>query len=73
MTAEELYNLYTSFGDDPFVIVPPGEPARTFSAWDYRKLRPSEMCEAGEDFVAEVTPRVPAAIANADISPHDVV
>jgi hypothetical protein len=33
-TAEELYNLYTSFGDDPFVIVPPGEPASTVSAWD---------------------------------------
>jgi hypothetical protein len=29
MAAEALYNLYTSFGDDPFVIVPPGEPAST--------------------------------------------
>jgi hypothetical protein len=32
MTAKELYSDYTSFGEDPFVVVPPGEPRSTFSA-----------------------------------------
>jgi hypothetical protein len=35
MTAKELYSDYTSFGEDPFVVVPPGEPASTFSTWGY--------------------------------------
>jgi hypothetical protein len=39
MTAETLYSYYTDFGDDPFVLVPPGEPCSTFSAWDYAKQR----------------------------------
>jgi hypothetical protein len=45
MTAEELYRNYTIFGEDPFVIVPPGEPADTFSARRYAKERASEMCK----------------------------
>jgi hypothetical protein len=44
MTAEELYSYYTSFGDDPFVLVPAGEPRSTFSAWSYAKQRAPEMC-----------------------------
>jgi hypothetical protein len=46
MTAEELYRSYTIFGEDPFVVVPPGEPADTFSARRYAKERASEMCGA---------------------------
>lgn len=48
MTAETLYRLYTSFGDDPFVVVPPGEARSTFSAWDYAKQRAAERCAAPE-------------------------
>lgn len=44
MTAEELYEAYTRFGDDPFIQVPPGDPSSTFSAWDYAKRRTSEIC-----------------------------
>ncbi len=37
MTAEKLFDLYVTFGLDPFI---PGEP---FSAWDYAKQRAAEM------------------------------
>jgi hypothetical protein len=45
MTAAELYDQYTSFGDDPF-IVPlggGGAPAR-FSAWGYARDRCAAIC-----------------------------
>jgi hypothetical protein len=37
-TASELYDAYTGFGDDPFIVCvnPDDEPVR-FSAWDYAK------------------------------------
>jgi hypothetical protein len=40
IAATELYDTYTSFGDDPFIvrIDPNAEPAH-FSAWDYAKER----------------------------------
>ena len=41
-TAQELYILYTGFGEDPFILPPPGEPRVPFSAWDYARQR----CEA---------------------------
>ena len=43
MTAKELYDNYTSFGEDPFIV---GSDAKrvTFSAWDYAKGRCAEMC-----------------------------
>jgi hypothetical protein len=36
MTASELYDAYTGFGDDPFIVCvnADDEPVR-FSAWDY--------------------------------------
>ncbi len=37
-TAEELYESYTGYGDDPFVV---GPTKVDFSAWDYAK----EQCE----------------------------
>jgi hypothetical protein len=44
MTAKELYRSYTIFAEDPFVVVPPGERASTFSARLCAKERASEMC-----------------------------
>jgi hypothetical protein len=45
MTAKELYDHYTSFGDDPFVIAPPGAAKVEFSAWDYARARADELCK----------------------------
>jgi hypothetical protein len=39
-TADELFRIYTTFGDDPYVIS--RDPACTFSAWDYAR----EKCRA---------------------------
>ena len=36
MTAAALYSLYTSFGDDPFIVpVDPSDERVKFSAWHY--------------------------------------
>ena len=35
MSAEQLWDRYTDFGDDPFIR--PEPPGRHFSAWDYAK------------------------------------
>ncbi len=48
MTSLELFEAYTGFGEDPF-IVPEGEPH--FSAWDYARARCKEMCQ-DEDAIA---------------------
>jgi hypothetical protein len=40
MTASELYDAYTGFGDDPFIVcVNAGDEPVRFSAWDYAKER----------------------------------
>jgi hypothetical protein len=44
MAAAELYELYVSFGEDPFIVAAPGAPAVAFSAWDYAKMRAEEIC-----------------------------
>jgi hypothetical protein len=44
MTGSELYDHYTSFGDDPFVVSSPGIGAVTFSAWEYARERAVELC-----------------------------
>ena len=44
VNALELYKLYTMFGDDPFIVSPPGLPAIDFSAWSYAKRRAEEIC-----------------------------
>ena len=41
MTAKQLFESYTSSGEDPFVV---GEERVTFSAWDYAKQRCNELC-----------------------------
>ncbi len=41
-TADELYQNYINFGEDPFIV---GEAAPyKFSAWDYAKERCSQIC-----------------------------
>jgi hypothetical protein len=37
MTAAELWQMYTSFGDDPFIAT--RDPACRFSAWGYARAR----------------------------------
>jgi hypothetical protein len=45
ISAEKLYDRYTSFGDDPFVVVVDGaDDAAEFSAWRYAKERCQQMC-----------------------------
>lgn len=41
MTAEELYQIYTMFGEDAFIV---GEPSAYFSAREYAKTRCQELC-----------------------------
>ena len=36
-TADELFQLYTLFGEDPFIVT--ADPECAFSAWDYARLR----------------------------------
>ena len=45
MAPAALYERYTMFGDDPFVVPvdPKGAPAVNFSAWDYARQRCEEM------------------------------
>src|SRR5262245_22319631 len=43
MGAEDLYDTYVSFGDDPYIVPTPAGEER-FSAWDYAKRRCEEMC-----------------------------
>ena len=40
MTAEELYNSYVGFGEDPFI-----EHGAHFSAWTYAKERCSQIAQ----------------------------
>ena len=38
MTASELYDAYTGFGDDPFIVCVNSDDERVrFSSWDYAK------------------------------------
>ena len=44
MTSAALYDGYTSFGDDPYIV--PVLDGERFSAWEYAKHRCEAMCEA---------------------------
>lgn len=44
MTASELYESYVSFGEDPFVVAPPGAERVSFSAWEYAMERTQAVC-----------------------------
>jgi hypothetical protein len=46
MTAEQLLAQYHSFGEDPFVLAPPGADNVEFSAWDYAAKRATELTES---------------------------
>jgi hypothetical protein len=40
LTANELFELYTLFGPDPFIVpISKGDEAPNFSAWDYARER----------------------------------
>jgi hypothetical protein len=41
-TPKQLYELYTMFGEDPFIV---GKPECAFSAWTYAKERVEEICQ----------------------------
>lgn len=43
MSAEALYQRYTMFGDDPYILTD-GPGGKLFSAWDYAKERSEVMC-----------------------------
>jgi hypothetical protein len=45
ISAEALYDRYTSFGDDPFIMVIDGaDDSANFSAWNYAKERCRVIC-----------------------------
>ncbi len=44
MTPEQLWKLYSMFGDDPFIVTT--DPDCSFSAWDYARRRCHELCAA---------------------------
>ena len=45
MSAESLFDSYTSWGDDPSIAVIGGvDPSVRFSAWKYAKERCREIC-----------------------------
>jgi hypothetical protein len=47
MMAMQLYDRYTSFGDEPFIIAPLGAPEDvSFSARDYARSRVETLCAA---------------------------
>ena len=49
MSATELYDSYTSFGSDPFVVpVSPADDRVVFSAWDYAKERSQVLTSHGK-------------------------
>lgn len=43
MSADTLYQNYTSFGADPFIV---GPEDSKFSAWEYAKARCEVLCTA---------------------------
>lgn len=47
MSAAQLWDSYTSFGEDPFIRSVDVPPVR-FSAWDYARDRCAEMCPEQE-------------------------
>jgi hypothetical protein len=42
ITANELFRIYSLFGEEPYLV---GEGA-DFSAWDYAKRRCEDLCES---------------------------
>jgi hypothetical protein len=45
MSADELYDIYKSFGEDPFIVALDDAPlGEHFSAWTYAKERCRAIC-----------------------------
>jgi hypothetical protein len=45
ISAASLYDRFTSFGDDPFIVVVDGvDEAARFSAWAYAEARCRQIC-----------------------------
>ena len=47
VSAEELFSMYTMFGDDPFAYAPNQQEQPEFSAWDYARIRCQELSNVG--------------------------
>jgi hypothetical protein len=52
MTGLELYSLYTSFGEDPFILGGEGGGEPIFSAWTYAKECAETLCQRYAGFTA---------------------
>jgi hypothetical protein len=52
MTAQEMYEGYVMFGEDPFIV--PDDPADHFSAWDYAKERCAMLEKTGNELRREL-------------------
>ena len=50
MDADMLWESYVKWGSDPYIISDQSDPACKFSAWDYAKLRCSELCDKSGAF-----------------------
>ena len=48
MSAGELFDLYTGFGEDPIIIAPDQQGHVLFSAWDYARRRREELCAGAQ-------------------------
>jgi hypothetical protein len=46
MTAKQLFELYTTFGEDPGIVGPEGNCK--FSAWTYARQRSEELCAGSQ-------------------------
>src|SRR5690606_31379428 len=49
LTAEAVYERYTLFGEDPYIVVSDGAPEVSFSAWDYARARVGEIVAAASN------------------------
>ena len=47
--ADQLYERYTDFGKDPFVVALEGAPRVKFSAWTYAQQRAQELAAPGQE------------------------
>ena len=49
ISAKELWDYYTDFGEDPFIRSSPRDPECKFSAWNYAEGRAEEIIREFED------------------------
>ena len=51
MTADELYDQYTNFGSDPYIISE--DQSCRFSAWSYARERCRDICKGADQLERE--------------------